>query len=153
MFDNSAATPLSAMGGAPVKAGPQAGPSDFTRIIQAAGAPVVPTVRAPEKAVKDDKKPDKSGLPVGLVIVISAVLIVAILLVAIVWRQPTALPQNPQTPGTPSLSAPKLTAPKLTTPKITAPAVTAPSVTPPAVTAPTVTPPTVTPPAVTPPAR
>ena len=97
-------TPLSALGGAPVGAGAvQRGPSDFTRMIREAPAPVVPPVE-PTPAVSQAQAKPAKRLPLGLIVVINVVLIATLILVFFLLRTPR--PTAPAVPKAPAVKVP-----------------------------------------------
>lgn len=110
-------TPLSPLGGAPAPS-TAAGPSDFTRMISKAPAPVVPDAPPAPAAGSANAgaatatKPatGKRGIPTGLIIVINAVILVAVLIVVFVLKKPA--PTIPAKPAVPTATAPQLPAPK-----------------------------------------
>jgi hypothetical protein len=111
-------SPLMGGGSAPSTA---AGAGDYTRMIRQSVTPAPPPATpAPAKA----PPPPKRGLPIGLVIAISAVVVLtAVLILYFLFRPvpPTAIPGKlPAVPNAP------------TAPAVTPPAVTPPTVTPPA---------------------
>lgn len=98
-------TPLSPMGGAMAPSA-SAGPSDFTRMISKAPAPVVPEPKAPEPVASSlSPAAAKRTIPLGLILVINAVLIAAVLLIVLVLRRPTpTVPAAPAVPTAPATS-------------------------------------------------
>lgn len=77
--------------------------------------PVVPD--APVTAARPVKTSatEKRRLPMGLIIVINAVILIAVLMLVLVLKRP--VPTVPTVPKAPSVSAPALKAPALPTPK------------------------------------
>lgn len=107
MFGQGGATPLSPMGGAAPKA--TSGPSDFTRLISQAAAPVVPPAPAPAAPKPAATAPAKRSVPMGLIVVINVVILLAVIVVVFVLRKPQPrVPTQPAVPKAPSVSAPKL---------------------------------------------
>lgn len=107
MFGQGGATPLSPMGGAAPKA--TAGPSDFTRLISQAAAPVVPPAPTPAAPKPTTAAPAKRAIPMGLIVVINVVVLLAVIVVVFVLRKPQPkVPSQPAVPKVPSVSAPKL---------------------------------------------
>ena len=87
MFGQGGATPLSPMGGAAPKA--TAGPSDFTRLISQAAAPVVPATPTPAAAKPTaNAAPVKRAIPMGLIIVVNVVILLAVIVIVFVLRKP-----------------------------------------------------------------
>lgn len=109
---DAGATPLSPLGGA-VAPSAAAGPSDFTRMISKAPAPVVPEAPAPAPAAPaGTPAAAKRAIPMGLILVINAVLLVAVLLIVFVLRRPApTVPTPPPVPTAPALPAPASPAP------------------------------------------
>lgn len=106
VFKDADSTPLSAFGGAPLGA-PARGPSDFTRMIREAPAPVIPD--APKTAVASPPAtPAKRGLPIGLIVIINVVIVLALVLVFFLLRTPQpAVPPTPKAPEVKVPDAPK----------------------------------------------
>ena len=107
VFKDADSTPLSAFGGASPAAAKQ-GPSDFTRMIREAPAPVVPEV-AKTPASSQAAKPAKRSVPMGLIVVINVVILLTVVLVFVLLnnRKPTA----PAVPKTPEVKAPDVKLP------------------------------------------
>ncbi len=101
-------TPLSPLGDSGPAAARTTGPSDFTRMISKAPAPVVST---PAQSVASDQRGSgiltggkrKRNIPVGLIIVINAVVLIAIVLIAVVSMRPAPAPpaSTPPAPQVP----------------------------------------------------
>jgi hypothetical protein len=92
-------------------------------------APPVPEPAAPRGAALKPRR----QLPLGLIIALNAVLLLAIALVLFfVFRPkppaatPGSLPAGAKVPGAPTVTAPTVTAPAVTAPAVTPPAVTVP---------------------------
>ena len=103
-------TPLSSLGGAPIPSG-AAGPSDFTMMIRGAPAPVIPTIAPAPPVEPAEKGATKKRIPMGLIVVINAVVLIAIALVfLVVLRKPVpTVPKVPAAPAAPTAPAlPKL---------------------------------------------
>jgi hypothetical protein len=94
-------------------AGAKAGPSDFTRMISTAPAPVVPAPKAAPTAMNVPVA-QKRSIPMGLIIVINAVIIIAVILVVMLIRRPSP----PATPTVPTVTKPSVTPPTVTAPKV-----------------------------------
>ncbi|WP_373061920.1 hypothetical protein [Gemmatimonas sp.] len=107
IFGQGGATPLSPMGGAAPKA---TGPSDFTRLISQAAAPVVPLASTPAAAKPVTiATPAKRTIPMGLIVVINTVILLAVIVIVFVLRKPQpSMPSKPAVPKVPSVSAPAL---------------------------------------------
>ena len=117
LFGSGGATgSLSPLGGVAPSAGANAGPSDFTRMISTAPAPKVPTpvVPAPPPTSMNVPIVAKRSVPMGLIIVINVVVILAIAMVFMLLRKP-------QVPTTPAVQKPSVTAPKVTPPAVSKP--------------------------------
>jgi hypothetical protein len=87
-----------------------AGGSDFTRIIARSSLPSVPDAPTPPPATgrRAGRAPagapnDKRPIPVGLILIINAVILLAVLLVFFLLRRP--VPSVPSTPSLPSAPA------------------------------------------------
>lgn len=108
MFGQAGTTPLSPMGGIAPK--PTAGPSDFTRLISQAAPPVVPPAPTPAAAKPAaTAAPAKRAIPMGLIVVINAVILLAVIVIVFVLRKPQPrVPSTPAVPRVPSVSAPAL---------------------------------------------
>ncbi len=111
VFNQAGATPLSTLGGAPATGGASAGPSEFTQMISRAPAPVVPPpAEVNPPAPKADAKPARR-FPLGLILVINAVILIAVLLVVFVLKRP--VPTVPTAPTKPAVTAPAVNAPQV----------------------------------------
>lgn len=107
MFGQAGTTPLSPMGG--VVPAASTGPSDFTRLITRAPAPVVPPAPAPAAPKPTAAAPAKQALPIGLIVVINVVLLLAVIVIVFVLRQPQPIvPSKPAVPRVPRVNAPAL---------------------------------------------
>ena len=115
VFKHVGSTPLSTLGGAvPAQAG-VAGPSEFTQLISRAPMPVVPDAAVTAARPVKTNATEKRRLPMGLIIVINAVILIAVLMLVLVLKRPVST--VPTVPKAPSVSAPALKAPALPTPK------------------------------------
>jgi hypothetical protein len=107
MFGQAGTTPLSPMGGGAPKA--TTGPSDFTRLISQAAAPVVPPAPEPAAPKLTAAAPAKRSLPMGLIVVINVVILLAVIVIVFVLRRPQPIvPSMPAAPQVPTVSAPAL---------------------------------------------
>lgn len=104
VFKDAASTPLSTLGGAAPP--PSAGPSEFTQMISRAPAPVVPEVQAVKAPDPKVAAKEKRRLPLGLIVVINAVILIAVLLVVFVLKRP--VPTAPKAPTAPAVTAPQI---------------------------------------------
>lgn len=109
VFKDAGATPLSTLGGA--KPAQTSGPSEFTQLISRSPAPVVAEPAAPAPAAANAEAKGKRRLPMGLIIVINAVILIAVLLVVFVMKRP--VPTAPTAPKAPAVTAPAVTAPAI----------------------------------------
>jgi hypothetical protein len=116
-----AQSPLSGRGAA------KAGPSDYTMLIRHSETPAPPAPKATQPAPPAAPAPAKRQIPLGLIIALNVVLVLAIALVLYFVFRPA--PPNAAAGGPLPAGA--------TPPAVTAPAVTAPTVTPPSVKPPT----------------
>ena len=114
-------SPLSGRGAA------KAGPSDYTMLIRQSETPSPPAPKTSQPAPSAPAAPTKRHIPLGLIIALNVVLVLAIALVLYFVFRPA--PPNAAAGGPLPTGA---------APAVTAPAVTAPTVTPPSVKAPTV---------------
>ena len=111
----------------PGRGAAKAGPSDYTMLIRQSETPSPPAPKSSQPTPSAPTPQAKRHIPLGLIIALNVVLVLAIALVLyFVFRPapPNAAVGGPLPPGGP--------------PAVTAPAVTAPTVTPPSVKAPTV---------------
>jgi hypothetical protein len=103
-------TPLSPLGGAAAPS-TAAGPSDFTRMISKAPAPVVPEAAPPAPATPAKATAAKKGIPAGLAAIIGVVVLIAVLILVFVLRQPVptvpTVPSKPTVPTAPAVALPK----------------------------------------------
>jgi len=120
-------SPLSGRGAA------KAGPSDYTMLIRQSETPLPPAPKSSQAAPSAPTHRAKRHIPLGLIIALNVVLVLAIALVLYFVFRPA--PPNAAAVGG---SLPPGGTPAVTAPAVTAPAVTAPTVTPPSVKAPTV---------------
>jgi hypothetical protein len=104
VFKDADSTPLSAFGGAPMGGAAKQGPSDFTRMISQAPAPVVPEV-AKTPASSPTTKPAKRSIPLGLIVVINVVILATLALVFFLFLR-TPEPTVPATPKAPQVKVP-----------------------------------------------
>jgi hypothetical protein len=114
LFGSGGATgSLSPLGGNAASAASKAGPSDFTRMISTAPAPVVPTPAAPAATPTSMNVPiaAKRSIPMGLIIIINVVVIIAIVMVFMLLRKP-------QVPTTPTVEKPAVKVPAVKPPAV-----------------------------------
>ena len=116
-------------GGSPLGAAsaPAAGPSDYTMLIRQSATPAPPAAQAPAQGSAAPAAKPKRSVPLGLIIALNIVLVLAIALVLYFVFRPS--PPNAESGGPlpTSVKAPTGAVPKVTAPTVTPPTVSAPT--------------------------
>jgi hypothetical protein len=109
-------SPLSSQGG-----GAAAGPSDYTTLIRQSTTPAPPAVKPPAQSPAAQSATPKRTVPLGLIIALNVVLVLAIALVLYFVFRPA--PPNaeaggplPASPNAPAVKAPTVQAPAIKAP-------------------------------------